>query len=220
VLSFTGGRKAALAAALAVLATAVPAAARPDDVPTEVRKPAAGATIADATAGIAVDFTCPVYHRYPQDELITAPSEGYHVVLSTKADVDDSGLLVADGRVDVRDARVLDDVPGHCTAVEDDAGNGLLPREPGTYHLQAYRECEPYVCRGGVEASDVVTISVRRTVCTVNRGALTVTRRALREARTALGRHRTAARRARVTRLQARVTMLRSRLTVVYGCRP
>ena len=81
--------------------------------------------------GIHVDFSCPVYHRYEFDELVTAPAEGYHVILSTSSIVDENRLLVQAGRVDVRTAVVMDDVFEHCTAAPDDADDGLLPPEPG-----------------------------------------------------------------------------------------
>lgn len=209
---------AAVAALLAVVAAA-PAGARRDDLPPELYAPAAGATVADASHGLAVDFTCPVYHQYPQDELVTAPTEGYHVILSTQSDVDDHRLLLPAGRAEVRDARLLEARPGHCTAVEDDAGNGLLPREPGTYYWQVYRDCATYVCPGGIEVSDVAAVTVKRTVCTDTRSALAATRVALIKARADLARRRTTARKARVTRLQGRMATLRTRLTVVYGCR-
>jgi hypothetical protein len=208
----------ALLAALAVALAAGPAGARRDDLPPEVYAPESGATVADATRGLAVEFTCPVYHRYPQDELVTAPTQGYHVILSTRSDVDDHRLLLPTGRVEVREARSLDDKPGHCTAVEDGAGNGLLPREPGTYYWQVYRDCETYVCPGGVEAGDVATVTVQRTICTATRGALATARTALAQAKAAARRRPTVARRVRVSRLRGRVTMLGARLIVVYGC--
>jgi hypothetical protein len=219
VLSSTGGRKAALAALLAALATAGPAAARPDDVPTEVRKPAAGATVADATAGVAVDFTCPVYRQTTDDGIFTEPADGYHVILSSNGLVDANRLLVTTGRVDQRDAVLVDGEPGHCTAAEDDAGHGLLPREPGTYYWQVWRECETYACLGGVEVTDVGSVTVKRTVCSVNRSELGTARAELTSARKALRARRTSARRARVARLAGRVETLRARLQVVYGCR-
>jgi hypothetical protein len=205
---------------VALLAIAGPAFARPDDKPVELYAPGDGTTVVDGTHGLAVDFTCPDYHQLPQDEAVTHAPDGYHVILSTQNATDDSHLLLTEGRVDVRNARLLDDKPGHCTAEEDDAGDGPLPREPGTYYVQAYRDCEPYVCHGGVEVSEVFAVTVKRTVCTDTRAALAVARKALKEAKAALHRRHTKGRRARVTRLGARVTMLRSRLTVVYRCHP
>jgi transcriptional regulator with XRE-family HTH domain len=209
------------------------AGARPGDKPIELSKPVEGATVKDATNGIAVDFTCPQYHRMEQDEIVESPSDGYRVVLATKPDVDQWGMLLVANRVDLRDARVLeppatpstgpvvtgDAVPLRCTAAEDDAGHGLLPREPGTYWWQAYRTCVPYLCRGGVEVSDVWAVTVTRTVCSVQRAALTKARADLAAARKQLKRKPTAARRARVERLGDRVSLLRARLRVVFACR-
>jgi hypothetical protein len=212
--------RATLAALAAAILLPAVAGARRDDLPAELFRPASGATVADATKGLHVDFTCPVYRQFPYDDLFTGPTEGYHVILSTNDQVDEHRLLVPAGRVDQRGAVLIDGLIGHCTAAEDDAGNGLLPREPGTYHWQVWRECEPYVCPGGVEVSDVWSVVVKRTVCTVNRSELAKARAALRAARTALAHRRTDGRRARVARLTARVTTLRARLRVVYGCRP
>jgi hypothetical protein len=214
-----GGTLIGLLVALLALAAA-PALGRQDDKPVEIYAPADGATIADGTHGLAVDFICPDYHPEPQDEVVTHAPAGYHLILSTQNAVDANRLLLTTGRVDERDAQVLEDRPGHCTALEDDAGNGPLPREPGKYYLQAYRDCATYVCPGGVEVSDPVAVTVKRTVCTDTRAALAAARKALKQARAALRRKHTAGRRARVTRLGLRVTMLRSRLIVVYRCHP
>jgi hypothetical protein len=103
--------------------------------------------------------------------------------------------------------------------VLDDAGEGLMPKEPGTYYWQVYRECEAYVCAGGVEVTDVWSVRVKRTVCSVNRGELYKARAQLEVARAALAHRRTPGRRARVSRLTARVATLHTRLRVVHGCK-
>jgi hypothetical protein len=194
------------------------ASARPGDKPIELYQPAEGAKVADATHGLNVDFTCPVYHQYDYDQL-TAPTEGYHVILSTADAVDEHGLLLDQGRIDTRDAVSSEFVGGHCNAVDDDAGNGLLPPEPGTYHWQAYRECATYLCPGGVEVSEVWPVIVGRTVCSADRATLATVTRALTAARRALAARRTAARRARVARLSRRAATLRTRLRVVHHCK-
>jgi hypothetical protein len=219
----------------ALIACAVPAVAgaRPGDKPIELSKPVEGTTVKDATQGLAVDFTCPQYHPMEQDGILNGPSEGYRVVLADKPDADEWGMLLVANRVDVRDARILEPemtptspvladgaAPLRCTAAEDDAGHGLLPREPGTYWWQVYRTCAPYLCRGGVEVSDRWPVTVQRTVCTVQRAALTKARADLATARKQLKRKPTKARRARVERLTYRVSLLRARLRVVYDCRP
>ena len=195
------------------------ASARRDDKPAEPFLPSNGARVTDAVHGLAVDFSCPVYHMYNYDELITAPTQGYHVILSTGSAVDANRLLVQEGRVDVRDAVTNELVAGHCTAANDDADDGLMPAEPGTYFWQVYRDCATYICPGGVEVTDVWSVTVTRTVCSVNRAELAKVRTALRVARTALSHRRTAGRRARVARLTARVTTLRQRLLVVHRCK-
>ncbi|HEU4975844.1 MAG TPA: hypothetical protein VFT50_12190 [Baekduia sp.] len=211
-----------------LLACALPATAgaRRDDLPIEGYAPADGAVVQDATRGLAIDFTCPAYHQWTEDVAVTGPVDGYHVVLADAPDVDQHGMLLRDHRVDAREAVALevpplpsgDPAPAHCTAAEDDAGLGLLPREPGTYWWQAYRDCQTWVCAGGVEVSDPAQVTVVRTVCTVQRALLQQTRGTLRSARRLLRRHRTRARRARVSRLVDRVAMLRQRLRVVYDC--
>lgn len=206
-----------LALLLAVLLPAA-AGARRDDLPTEGRKPDPGATLADATKGITVRFTCPDYHPDTSNEIVNREGDGYHVILARAGDVGPDGVLLAPNRVDVRTAIEVDGAPGLCTAAPDDSDRGLLPTEPGTYHWQSYRECMTYICPFGTEISDTYAITVRRTVCTVNRAALTTARRDLTAARAALKRRATPARRARVATLQARVTTLRARLRVVYRC--
>jgi hypothetical protein len=209
----------AIAALLALVVAAAPAAARRDDKPTELYHPGNGAVVKDASHGLNVDFTCPTYHQFTYDELITAPTAGYHVILSTNNLVDENRLLVPAGRVDVRDGVSIDGLDGHCTAAPDAADDGLMPTEPGLYYWQSYRECATYVCPGGVEVSDVWAVTVRRTGCSVDRVLLAQARRDLKTARAALHRRRTAGRRARVARLTARVTTLGERLRVVRGCK-
>jgi len=213
------GRMLSVVVGLVLLAAAGPAFGRPDDKPVELLAPVDGAVVKDATRGLTVDFTCPDYHAYPQDDVINTAPDGYHVILSTANAVDDNGLLLTAGRMDVRNAQLADE-PGHCTAAEDDAGQGLLPRESGTYYVQAYRDCEQYACHGGAEVSTVNAVTVKRTVCTDNRSALAAARKSLTQAKASLKRKRTKARRERVTRLGQRVAMLRSRLLVVYRCHP
>jgi hypothetical protein len=203
---------------LALLATA--AGARRDDLPTEPRTPADGATVADATGGLDVTFTCPPYHPTSYDDVVDSKGTGYHVILARAADVGIDGLLVAPNRVDKRDAVEIDGKPGLCTAAPDDAERGLLPTEPGTYWWQSYRDCATYLCPFAIEQGTPSAVTVRQTVCTANRAALTSARNQLAAARTALKRKKSSARRARVARLDARVTQLRSRLRVVYRCAP
>jgi hypothetical protein len=211
---------AAALAALVVAGLLAPAGAgaRRDDLPTEGRAPVSGATVADATHGVAVRFTCPDYHPDSTDEIVDRHADGYHVMLARSGEVGADGLLLAPNRIDIRTAIEVDGQPGMCTAAPDDAERGLLPREPGTYWWQSYRECATYLCPFGVEIGDPSSVTVRKTVCTVNRAALATAQRDLAAARAALGHRRTAARRARVATLQARVTTLRSRLRVVYHC--
>ena len=137
-----------------------------------------------------------MYHQYSFDDILTAPADGYHVILSTSDAVDDHRLLVPDGRVDERAAVSNDNIFEHCGAAADDAGQGLMPREPGTYYWQVYRVCEAYVCIGGVEVTDVWSVRVKRTVCSVDRGELSKARAQLKAARAALAlrRRRAAAR--------------------------
>jgi hypothetical protein len=202
----------------ALLASA--AGARRDDLPTEPRTPTDGATVADATNGLAVEFTCPPYHPTSYDDVVDSHATGYHVILARAADVGLDGLLAPINRVDTRTAVEVDGKPGMCTAAPDDAERGLLPTEPGTYWWQSYRDCATYLCNGGVEVGTPSAVTVKKTVCSANRGALAVAKRDLRAARAALKRKRTAGRRARVTRLDARVSELRARLRVVYRCAP
>jgi hypothetical protein len=196
----------------------VAAGARRDDLPTEPRTPVDGATQADATAGIAVQFTCPPYHPTSYDDLVDSRGTGYHVILAKAKDVGFDGLLLGPNRVDKRDAVEVDGKPGLCTAAPDDADRGLLPTEPGTYWWQSYRDCATYLCPFGIEDGDPSAVTVNQTVCTVNRAALKSASRQLAAARAALKRRRTDGRRARVARLDARVAELRSRLRVVYHC--
>lgn len=205
-------------ALVASLALPAVAGARRDDLPTEGRKPAAGATVKDATAGIAVQFTCPDYHPDTSDEIVNRDGDGYHVVLATTGDVGVDGLLLAPNRLDARTAVEVDGAPGMCTAAPDASDRGLMPTEPGTYYWQSYRECMTYICPFATEHSDTYAVTVTKTVCTADRATLATARRALTTARNAYKKKRTAARRDRVATLQARVTRLQSRLRVVDRC--
>jgi hypothetical protein len=209
-----------VAALAAVLLGALPgvAGARRDDLPTEGRAPASGATVADATHGLTVKFTCPRYHPTSYDEVIPDPADGYHVILARSANVGDDRLLTVADRIEVRDAIEVDGEPGMCTAAPDSAENGLLPHEPGAYWWQPYRDCATYLCAGGVEAGDPSAVTVKRTVCSTDRAALSRARRDRATAVAALKRRRTAGRRARVATLDARIARLQSRLRVVYRC--
>jgi hypothetical protein len=210
-----------VAAVLAVMvlgAVAGVAGARRDDLPTEQRRPAQGATVADVTAGLEVRFTCPAYHPYVYDDVVVDAGEGYHVILARAAGVGPDGLVLATDRVETRDALAVDGEPGMCTASPDDAEHGLLPPEPGTWFWQSYRDCATYLCTGGVEVSDVWPVTVTRTVCTAGRAALATARRDLATARAALKAHRTAARRARVSRLSDHIAGLRARLRLADHC--
>jgi hypothetical protein len=209
---------AALVAVSLCALLAVSAGARRDDLPTEPRLPVDGATVADATAGLQVEFTCPPYHATAYDSAIDSRGTGYHVLLARTRDVGFDGLLLGQNRVDVRTAVEVDGKQGMCTAAPDDADRGLLPTEPGTYWWQSYRDCATYICAFAVEFGEPSAVTVKKTVCTTNRGALATARRELAAARAALKRRRTDGRRARVARLDARVSELRSRLRVVYHC--
>jgi hypothetical protein len=214
--------RAALAAILAALAFPATAAAVKGDLPSYPVKPADGATVHDASKGLPVVFTCPRYHVDERADVLALPTEGYHVLLSTNNQTTFDGLLGEPGRVDERGVvRTGEkDKDNECAAEEDDAGLGLLPREPGTYYWQVYRECVTYLCGpGGREVFDISRVVVTRTVCTVTRAELRRARSALAAARRALRERRTAARRTRVSRLADRVATLRGRLRVVYGCR-
>lgn len=205
-------------ALVALLALPAAAGARRDDFPTEGRKPAPGATVKDATQGIVVQFTCPDYHPDTSDEIVNRGGDGYHVILATAGDVGADGLLLAPARIDVRAVVEVDGVDGMCTAAPDASDRGLMPREPGTYWWQSYRECRTYICPFGTEISDTYDVTVVKTVCTADRAALATARRALTTARNAYKKKRTATRRDRVATLQARVTRLQSRIRVVDRC--
>jgi hypothetical protein len=215
---------AALVAVLLCALLPVAAGARRDDLPTEPRTPVDGATVADATSGIAVQFTCPPYHPTSYDDVVDSRGVGYHVILAKAQDVGFDGLLLGPNRVDTRDVIEVEDKAGMCTAAPDDAERGLLPTEPGTYWWQSYRVCATYLCPFGVEIGYPSAVTVRKTVCTANRGALKTAQKQLVEARAALKRKKTdsrrdrVARRERVARLDARVSELHSRLRLVYHC--
>ncbi|MCW2995706.1 MAG: hypothetical protein JWQ18_3201, partial [Conexibacter sp.] len=148
----------ALGALLACALLAAPAGARRDDPQPDPRKPLSGATVADATQGIRVVFTCPDYHPSAYDETVNTGGDGYHVLLARAGDLGADGLLLAPNRIDVRDAIVVDGEPGMCTAAPDGSDRGLLPTEPGTYWWQPYRGCETYICPFGVEIADASSV--------------------------------------------------------------
>jgi hypothetical protein len=184
-------RVIALTAALVLCGLlAATALARRDDLPTE---PTSGATVADATRGTDVTFTCPDYHPSSYDETVYGGGEGYHVMLARAGDLGPDGLLLAPNRIDIRDAVEVDGRPGMCTAEPDASDRGLLPTEPGTYWWQAYRECATYLCPFGVEFGDAWSAVVGKTVCSVNRAALATARRELAAARVLLARRRSSA---------------------------
>lgn len=196
------------------------ASARRDDPPVEGRAPADGAVVKDAVNGLlSVRFTCPPYHPTAYDEVVDSAGTGYHVILATAGAVGVDGLLLGPSRVDARDAVTVDDAAGMCTAAPDTDERGLLPREPGTYWWQAYRDCATYLCPFGTEVSEPMRVVVRETVCTANRTALGAASQELAAARKAYRSRRTEARRDRVTRLAARVTQLKARLRAVYHCK-
>jgi hypothetical protein len=209
------------AVALLLLAAGCPAAAgaRQDDPPVEARSPADGAVVQDVVAGLRVQFTCPAYHPTQFDQVRQGDGDGYHVVLASAAAVGVDGLLLGPARVDTRAAVPVDGADGICTAAPDAAERGLLPREPGTYWWQPYRDCATVICPFAEEAGDPVRVVVRATVCSVARTALNGATKDLATARKAYRSKMTAARRERVTRLAARVAQLRARLRVVYHCK-
>jgi hypothetical protein len=207
-----------ISALVALLVLPITAGARRDDFPTEGRRPAPGATVKDATQGIVVQFTCPDYHPDTSDEIVSRSGDGYHVMLATAGDVGADGLLLAPNRIDVRTVVEVDGTDGMCTAAPDASDRGLMPREPGTYWWQSYRECRTYICPFGTEISDTYDVTVGKTICTADRAALHAAQRALVTARKAYKQKRTAARRDRVATLQARVTRLQSRIRVVDRC--
>jgi hypothetical protein len=215
----TGRGAAALLALLVAIALPGAAGAREGDQPVEARTPGDGAVVEDASAGLSVRFTCPPYHPTSFDDVVPDGGEGYHVILATSGDVGADGLLPGAARVDARDAVQVDGAPGLCTAAPDAAERGLLPREPGTYWWQPYRDCATYLCPSGTEAGDPSRVVVKNTVCSANRTALRTAQRDLAAARTLLSHKRTAARRERIARLAARVTQLKARLHVVYHCK-
>ncbi len=195
------------------------ARARQDDPPVEARAPVDGAVVKDVVGGLRVQFTCPAYHPTQFDQDVHGDGDGYYVVLATAGAVGVDGLLLGPARVDTRAAVVVDGVAGMCTAAPDAAERGLLPREPGTYWWQPYRDCATYLCPFGEEVGDPVRVVVRETVCSANRTALRAATRDLAAARKSYRSHRTSARRDRITRLAARVTQLKARLRVVYHCK-
>jgi hypothetical protein len=207
--------------AVALLSLGFPGAAgaRQDDPPVEARAPADGAVVRNAVSGIRVRFSCPDYHPTQFDRTVEIDGDGYHVVLATSGTVGIDGLLPGPARVDTRDAVRIDGADGLCTATPDADERGLLPREPGTYWWQPYRDCATYICPFGEEVGDPVRVVVRETVCSADRAALRGALRDLAAARKAYRSRRTAARRERVTRLAGHVAQLRARLRVVYHCK-
>jgi hypothetical protein len=154
-----------------VVAALLPAGAgaRRDDLPTEGRKPDPGATVADATKGVTVQFTCPEYHpghhrrdRQPRRRrLLRPPGPGSRRRRRRRAAAGAQPHRRPDRDRDRRRARDV-----------HDSDRGLLPTEPGTYWWQSYRECRTYICPFGTEISDIYPVTVKKTVCTVDRAAL------------------------------------------------
>jgi hypothetical protein len=152
--------------------------------------------------------------RSVAEQMAIAVVEGLEVVEVDHQDRQPGAAAACRG-----DAVSNDNIFELCGATVDDAAQGLMPKEPGTYYWQVHRECEAYVCLGGVEVTDVWSVRVKRTVCSVNRGELNKARAQLKAARATLALRRTAGRRARVSRLAARVATLHTRLRVVHGCK-
>ncbi|HEU4973591.1 MAG TPA: hypothetical protein VFT50_00775 [Baekduia sp.] len=215
-----------LAATLPCLLPAA-AGARSDDPPILLHQPSDGSVVKNALHGFDVEFACPAYHPYRDDDVLRGPVDGYHVILASAPAVNKHGLLLRRNWVDERAGVGIDQPiplsgdspPPLCTAAKDDAGDGLRPTEPGRYWWQVYRDCASSACHGAVDVSFPALVSAVRTPCNVNRYLLKRATRRLRAARYWLKRRPSRRRHRRVEHLTDRVLVLHQRTRIVYRCR-
>jgi hypothetical protein len=92
--------------ALTLSAAIAPSAgARRDDLPTEGRKPADGATVKDATRGVGVQFTCPDYHPDSSDEIVNRSADRA-ALRTARRDLAQARTMLRHKKTDARARRV------------------------------------------------------------------------------------------------------------------
>jgi hypothetical protein len=143
---------------LALLATLVltPTAARaaPGDPPIQVLTPPDGATFAPSADGIAVTYTCPVYHSFDPVIATGGPSD-HGLSVATSPEFGTDGRLRADHVVSLDQGHESNTLPdGEC--VSSFSGDGAAT--PGTYYVQVWRLC--VICARDYEAAPVRRLEV------------------------------------------------------------
>jgi hypothetical protein len=102
-----------------LLALLMPAAAHaaPGDPPIEVLTPPDGATFAPTEDGIAVTYTCPVYHSYDPVLATGGPSQ-YGLSVATSPELGTDGRLRSDNVVALDQGHESNTLPeGRCVSV-------------------------------------------------------------------------------------------------------
>jgi hypothetical protein len=142
-----------LALLLALLAPAA-AHAAPGDPPIQVLGPPDGATVAPTEDGIAVTYTCPVYHSFDPVLATGGPSD-YGLSVATSPELGTDGRLRSDNVVSLDQGHESNTLPeGQCVSVF--SGDGAAT--PGTYYLQVWRLC--VICERDYEAAAVRRLEV------------------------------------------------------------
>jgi hypothetical protein len=139
-----------------LLALLIPAAAEaaPGDPPIQVLSPADGATAAATEDGIAVTYTCPVYHSFDPVLATGGPSD-YGLSVATSPALGTDGRLRSDAVVSLDQGHESNTLPeGQCVSFF--SGDGAAT--PGTYYLQVWRLC--VICERDYEAAPVRRLEV------------------------------------------------------------
>jgi hypothetical protein len=147
-------RRLPLLALLLVLLLPAAAGAAPGDPPIEVLTPPDGAAFAPTEDGIAVTYTCPVYHSYDPVIATGGPSE-YGLAVATSPALGTDGRLRSDTAVARDQGHESNALPeGRCVSVF--GGEGAAT--PGTYYVQVWRLC--VICERDYEAAPVRRIEI------------------------------------------------------------
>jgi hypothetical protein len=153
-------RLAPLIAAACLLLVPAGASALPADPGFEPLTPADGATLPVSADGIAVSFTCPVYHVADPGFPLFGGVKDYGIRMST------SRALGADGRLAGGTSNTASADPAAADTCVSALGAGGPPppiqETPGQYFWQVYRICTG--CPGSYETGPVRSFTLKSNV--------------------------------------------------------
>jgi len=143
-----------LALLVALLLAPAAAHAAPGDPPIQVLTPPDGAAFAPTEDGIAVTYTCPVYHSFDPVIATGGPSD-HGLSVATSPELGTDGRLRSDNVVSLDQGHESNTLPeGQCVSFF--GGDGAAT--PGTYYVQVWRLC--VICERDYEAAPVRRLEV------------------------------------------------------------